>query len=144
MADDRQHEGEKKESAGKFKKVMKSNARQLDDAYKAIGVRAYMLYKDGKIKREELEEVASEIDDLLEEYNAAKDEFDRIMAEKKGVKCPYCEAKSAPGSKFCPGCGRELPLPSDIKETENIPCPSCAKPISAGAPFCMYCGKKTK
>lgn len=144
MTEQRENEGEKRESAGKFKRVMRQNARQLDDAYKALGVRAFRLYKDGKIKQEDLGEVASEIEELLDEFNAAKDECDRITAEKKGIKCPYCEAKSAPGSKFCPGCGRELPLPSDIKETENVPCPACAKPIASGAPFCMYCGKKMK
>lgn len=132
----------KKPSAGKYKKAIKTNARKLDDAYKAMGARAYRLYRDGKIKHEDLVEVAAEIDELMEQVEEDRVELDKIMAEKKGTRCPYCEAKSAPGSRFCPGCGRELPLPSDLKETEKVPCPKCAKPVPAGTRYCMHCGQK--
>lgn len=132
----------KKPSAGKYKKSIKTNARKLDDAYKAMGARAYRLYRDGKIKHEDLVEVAAEIDELMEQVEEDRVELDKIMAEKKGTRCPYCEAKSAPGSRFCPGCGRELPLPSDLKETEKVPCPKCAKPVPAGTRYCMHCGQK--
>lgn len=133
---------EKKPSAGKYKKAIKTNARKLDDAYKAMGARAYRLYRDGTIKHEDLVEVAAEIDALLEQVDEDKAELDKIVAERKGIKCPYCDAKSAPGSKFCPGCGRELPLPSDLKESEKVPCPHCAQPIPAAAKFCPQCGQK--
>lgn len=132
----------KKPSAGKYKKAIKTNARKLDDAYKAMGARAYRLYRDGKIKHEDLVEVTAEIDELMEQVEEDRVELDKIMAEKKGTRCPYCEAKSAPGSRFCPGCGRELPLPSDLKETEKVPCPKCAKPVPAGTRYCMHCGQK--
>lgn len=137
-----EEEKEKKPSAGKYKKEIKTNARRLDDAYKAMGARAYRLYRDGKIKHEDLVEVASEIDSLLEQVEEAREELDKIIAEKKGTRCPYCEVKSAPGSKFCPGCGRELPLPSELRETEKVPCPRCAQPIPAGTKYCMRCGNK--
>ena len=133
---------EKKPSPSKYKKAIKINARKLDDAYKALGARAYRLYRDGKIKHEDLIEVASEIDELIEQVEESKAELDKVIFEKKGLKCPYCEVKSAPGSKFCPGCGRELPLPSELRETEKVPCPNCAKPIPAGTAYCMHCGKK--
>jgi len=133
---------DKKPSAAKFKKAIKTDARRLDDAYKAMGVRAYRLYRDGRIKHEDLIEVAAEIDTLVEEVEENKAELDKIIAEKKGIKCPYCEVKSAPGSKFCPGCGRELPLPSELIETEKVPCPNCNKPVPAGTKYCMHCGKK--
>lgn len=133
---------EKKPSVWKYKKAIKVNARKLDDAYKAMGARAYRLYRDGKIKHDDLIEVASEIDAIMVEYDEDRDELDKLLAEKKGIKCPYCEVKSAPGSKFCPGCGRELPLPSDLKDTEKVPCPNCAKPVPAGTRYCMHCGKK--
>jgi hypothetical protein len=113
MPDD---DDDKKPSAGKYKKAIKVNARRLDDAYKAMGARAYRLYRDGKIKHEDLIEVAAEIDSLIDQVEEDKAELDQIIMEKKGLKCPYCEVKSAPGSKFCPGCGRELPLPSELIE----------------------------
>jgi hypothetical protein len=133
---------DKKPSAGKFKKSIKVNARKLDDAYKAMGARAYRLYRDGKIKHEDLVEVASEIDMLIAQVEEDKAELDEIIMEKKGMKCPYCEVKSAPGSRFCPGCGRELPMPSELIETEKVPCPKCAKPVPAGTNYCMHCGQK--
>ncbi|HEY5532183.1 MAG TPA: zinc ribbon domain-containing protein [Candidatus Anoxymicrobiaceae bacterium] len=139
MADE---EREKKPTAGKFKKAIKTSARQLEDAYQAMGARAYRLYKDGKIKHEDLIEVATEIDALIGVIGENQVELDKVVAERKGIKCPYCEAKSAPGSRFCPGCGRDLPLPSDLKETEKVPCPHCAKPVPEATKFCPHCGKK--
>jgi DNA-directed RNA polymerase subunit RPC12/RpoP len=135
-------EKDRKPGAGKYRKAIKTNARKLDDAYKALGARAYRLYRDGKISHDDLAEVAGEIDILMRQVEQDREELEKIMAEKKGSKCPYCEAKSAPGSKFCPGCGRELPLPGDLKETEKVPCPNCAQPIPRGAKYCMHCGKK--
>jgi len=133
---------EKKPGPSKYKKAIKINARKLDDAYKALGARAYRLYRDGKIEHPDLAEVASEIDGLAETVEENKAALDEVMAERKGTKCPYCDVKSAPGSKFCPGCGRELPLPSELIETEKVPCPKCAKPIPAGTKYCMHCGNK--
>ncbi len=135
-------ESDKRPSAGKYRKAIKIDARKLDDAYKAMGARAYRLYRDGKIKHEDLVEVAAEIDHLVAHVEANKAQLDKVIMERKGLKCPYCEVKSAPGSKFCPGCGRELPLPSDLIETEKAPCPNCAKPVPAGTKYCMHCGQR--
>ncbi len=50
--------------------------------------------------------------------------------------CPHCQARIAPGKKFCAGCGK--PVGSGAKKTF---CTSCGAGIDAGAKFCGDCGQ---
>lgn len=125
-------------SAGRFKREIKKLEQQLDNAYQALGVRAHKLIKEGKIKHQELKEVSAEVDSLSDTLETERAQLEKLIAQKKGMKCPYCGAKSAPGARFCPGCGKELPIP----QGEPTICPGCGKALQPQAAFCVHCGNK--
>lgn len=52
-----------------------------------------------------------------------------------GVFCSRCGTRSAPGAKFCPGCGAPLG-PS----ATPAGCPQCGTPTQPGQRFCRGCG----
>ncbi|HUI09947.1 MAG TPA: twin-arginine translocase TatA/TatE family subunit [Bacteroidota bacterium] len=47
--------------------------------------------------------------------------------------CFYCNARIAPGAKFCPSCGKSLVAPT---------CARCNTVNALGNKFCRTCGEK--
>jgi hypothetical protein len=49
--------------------------------------------------------------------------------------CPNCGTANAEGSRFCMGCGHELPAP-----LLSLQCANCGTANAVGSQFCMSCG----
>lgn len=84
----------------------------------------------------------------LKSYNVKP--TDKIGPPQKPVSqqqmhCPYCGAIVSPDAKFCPSCGKALPLASQSPSTETPTiCPNCGAELPEGAKFCPSCGAEIK
>lgn len=56
-------------------------------------------------------------------------------AAEEPLQCPSCGAQSTKAAKFCPECGKAMPV--------DIQCSGCGGVVAAGTKFCPSCGMAT-
>lgn len=59
------------------------------------------------------------------------------------MKCQYCNSEIPDHSTFCPNCGKECAVNSEVKGNGAAKkfCENCGAPLQADSDFCTNCGK---
>ncbi|MCR5122480.1 MAG: zinc ribbon domain-containing protein [Ruminococcus sp.] len=136
----------------KINSEINANTNQIDKLMKSIGVAVKARLMDG-ITDEEVLQLSSEIDALVERNTALNDQLKELRGFSK---CINCGKDLTADSLFCPYCGTKVEKPKSeeiaaedvVVEAVNADgkkekiCPSCGFVETPDADFCSSCGAR--
>jgi double zinc ribbon protein len=89
------------------------------------------------------EAAAAQASAAAEQVRTKAREVDHVghvdMKQAQVAACPHCNARLAPGARFCAGCGKPVGAAAQAKTF----CSQCGAEVPPGGRFCPGCGKTT-
>jgi predicted nucleic acid-binding Zn ribbon protein len=134
----------------KLETKIKSEQDAIDAVMKQIGEYCYSKYTETGKTNKGLAEFCATIDEHNKAIAEAKEEIERINAEKAaaaapaatgGMVCTVCGAANAADRKFCSECGGKLEAAAPVA-LNGVVCPACGAKNEEGKKFCSECGGK--
>jgi hypothetical protein len=89
----------------------------------------------GEIAQAQAEQAAGVMKGIASIFGVDKVIQQATAAAQQAAKCPSCGTMAAPGTKFCPNCGKGM-----VQPAASV-CPGCGAQVGA-AKFCPNCGAK--
>lgn len=119
---------------------------EIEKIYTSIGRTVF----NGRVSCEEASITMQKTNTLVDAAKVHLQEIEdltsKILELSGEKKCSNCHEVIAVGTKYCPECGRENPVP-EPKEPETSDdvkvCSTCKLPLGESAKFCGNCGKTT-
>lgn len=103
--------------ATKLKMAISEKKGVLKTLYKEVGEIVYTSYKKGETAADDVEDKLSEIDAVVEEIEALKEQQRKI---KKVKVCPGCGSQIPTDCNFCPKCGKETSPEEPEEEAPSV------------------------
>ena len=132
-------EGLKKAIAPKIEEAAANSVNKAADAVNnSFGQNTQETPQSSTVNQESVDKAASTLGGLFGSMQGAAMGFANEAAKNMKI-CLSCGEGASAETKFCPGCGAELP---EQTVAQGAVCISCGKQNDIGTKFCADCGEK--
>ena len=104
-------------------------SRRTTEDYAAVGRRAQIRVKLGRIDDPDLKSLVGTAEKMEEKLREAQENLQAIRQGKRVRRCSACGETVVKLTESCESCGAKLPV-----------CKECLEPLSAGDQTCPQCG----
>lgn len=125
--------------SAKLRKELDDNQRQRAAALAALGELTYQQLRQEILAAPSLAAHAQAIQELDQRESVLRRQIEALEAPHEGgaAACARCGRSSAPGARFCVGCGASV----EVVATLIPACQACGATLKLDARFCPRCGK---